>query len=125
MGKRVHVVKRQAEYGSSEAFNWCYQEFHHLLDLFGCDVCSEDEYSDFFECDADSYKIALVALKDYKKKGIKSKKMLDLMEEYGFDEVELEEYLSELGGIDEVIDAMECFWKERDKKSRWIQFSAF
>ena len=125
MGKRVHVVKKQEQYGNSEAFNWSFEEFHSLLDLLGCEVCAEDEYADRFECLSDNYRNALDCLKRYKKIGMKSRKMKALMDELGFDEEELTYYLAKLGEIDYVIQSMQRFWEERDKKSSYIQFVAW
>ena len=125
MGKRVHVVKIHEKYGSYETFNWQWSEFHLFLNMLGCDVSGEDEYVDRFDCEVCLFKEALEALKEYKKKGIKSKKMQALMNENGFDNEELDESLEEIGGIDHVIEAMKEFYKESDRKSRYIEFVAW
>ena len=129
MGKRVHVVSKREEYGNREAFNWCHVEFHALLDLLGCDVASEEEWSDRFECPIEAYKKALEALKSYKKHGMQSRKMKALMEEFDFSEEELLERVNNLGDeekiLDYIVDVMQDFWKERDKKSGWISFLAW
>ena len=124
MGKRVHVVSRQEEYGSYETFNWKWEEFHSFLDLLGCDCCGES-YDDRFDCLAEEYKIALDALKSYQKSGSKSRKFKALLEENDLTEEDLLGYAENLGGLDNVIEAMATFYKERDKKSRYIQFVAW
>ena len=124
MGKRLHVVKRQEEYGSYETFNWKWEEFHSFLDLVGCYCCGET-YDDRFDCLAESYKFALDALKSYQKSGEKSKKFKALLEENYITEEELLECVEVLGGLDHVIEAMQTFYKERDKKSMYIQFVAW
>lgn len=124
MGKRVHVIKKHAEYGDTEAFDWQFEEFNDLLGNLGCDMChKEDDYDDF-ECDVDEYKTALKLLNAYKRKG-KCKSVEKMFDEEGADIDDLEEALEGLGGIDNVLDSMRSFYRERDKKSGWISFSAW
>ena len=117
MGKRVHVVKQQEKYGKSEYFNWQYNEFADLLEGLGCEVSSTDEYDrERFEVETDKFQNAINVLKEYK----------DGKTE--FDDIDIDEvdsYLEELGGIDEVIEAMEAFYEQRDKDSGWITFVAW
>ena len=74
MGKNVHVIQKHQEYGSGEAFNWKYEEFHSFLNSLGCNVCGE-HYVDDFECEEDKYEKALEFLKTYKEKGADCKKV--------------------------------------------------
>lgn len=124
MGKRVHVIKKHQEYGSYEAFNWKFDEFHSFLDALGCDVCAEDEYSDTFECDEDLYENALNILKAYKENG-DCKEVKKMLKDLGYSVEELEKDLAELGGLDHVLEAMQTFWDEREKDYGWISFSAW
>lgn len=125
MGKRVHVIKKHQEYGSYEAFNWKFDEFHSFLDALGCDVCGE-EFDSEFECEDSKYENALNILKAYKEKGDceEVKKMLDDVYYY-YSVEELEKDLEELGGLDHVLEAMQTFWDEREKDYGWISFSAW
>lgn len=147
MGKRLHVVKRQREYGCTEAFNWCFDKFRKLLDVLGCNVCADDESSDFWEMTKDEYKRAITILKmmkdvpmdgDYKEQKEKIDQIYN-SEEYqklfsddcGFiaDDVELHDVISSLKkfdiDLDELLSIMESFLKESDKNSNWIQFEAW
>ena len=63
MGNRVHVVKRQREYGDLEAFNWAFEEFKDLLKDLGCNVCEQYEYSQDFEMYCDEYERGMEILK--------------------------------------------------------------
>lgn len=117
MGKRVHVVKKQMEYGTTEAFNWAQEEFKELLHSLDCSVSEQDECSDFFEADCDEYVRGMEYLREYKN----GKRDFDVI-----DSDDVEAALSELGmTAEQVLEVMESFWKERDKKSGWIQFSAW
>ena len=62
MGNRVHVVKKQREYGSTDAFNWAFEEFKYLLTSLGCNVCEQDDYSSDFEMTCDEYERAMTIL---------------------------------------------------------------
>ena len=123
MGLRVHVIKKHADYGTAEAFNYRYEDFHNFLDAMGCDVTGDEEDRDF-ECEEGKYKVALDILKAYKKHP-KSKKVQEFFEEWGLDESELNDYLEDLGGLDEVIEAMSAFWNQREKGFGYISFSAW
>ena len=124
MGKRVHVIKKHQEYGSGEAFNWKFDEFHSFLDALGCDVCGE-EYADDFECEEENYEKALNFLKAYKEKGADCKEVKKFFKDAYYSVEELEEDLNTLGGLDYVLEAMQMFWDEREKGYGWISFSAW
>ena len=151
MGKRLHVVKRQREYGNTEAFNWCFDKFRDLLGDLGCNICSEDEYSDFWELTKTDYKRAIAIIKmmknvpldcDYSKQKEKidqiynSEKYQKLFSasDYDYcsitaDDVELYDVVKSINNIDidldQLIDIMTSFLKEADKESDWIQFEAW
>jgi lipid II:glycine glycyltransferase (peptidoglycan interpeptide bridge formation enzyme) len=151
MGKRLHVVKKQREYGSTEAFNWCFDKFRDLIDNLGCNTCSEDEYSDFWELTKEEYKRAiniLKLMKDVPFKGNYSEqaKKIDQIiasEKYqklfsaNYDDdcsitaedIDLYDVVKSLNDLDielnELISIMNGFLKEADKKSDWIQFEAW
>ena len=137
MGKRVHVVSKQREYGDSEAFNWANEEFKDLLRDLGCNVCEQDEYSDDFELLTAHYEVALNILKRMKgNPDLTNEDIADL--KYGEDDdydsidpdmIELEDVkddIEKLGySLEELINVLEMFYDERDKNSSWIQFSAW
>lgn len=123
MGKRIHVIAKHQEYGDCSGFNWKYSEFHEFLDNMGASVSPEDEYADDFECQCVEYKRALNLLKKYKEKGAKA--ISKELKELGYSPDDLESDLEYLGGIDYVLSEMSNFYKERDKKSDWISFSAW
>ena len=151
MGKRLHVVKRQREYGSTEAFNWCFDKFRKLLDVLGCNVCADDESSDFWEMTKDEYKRAITILKmmkdvpmdgDYKEQKEKIDQIYNSEKYQGLfveneesycsitaEDVDLYDVINSLKNLDidldELIDIMESYLKEADKKSDWIQFEAW
>jgi hypothetical protein len=126
MGKRVHVVKRQAEYGSTEAFNWKYEEFHSFLELFSNEVCHEEYDTDNFEMPVADYKKAMDFVKKYAK--AKTEKQRNkLCENYGVVEENflnaVDDYMETT--LERLSEVMTAFYMERDKKSDWIQFSAW
>ena len=145
MGNRVHVVKKQREYGNSEAFNWAFEEFKDLLSSLGCNVCEQDEYSSDFEMSCEDYERAMTILKRIIKAQKKDKDMdlndIDFSDlaspedtpdwesfdpdNYNFNDVI--DNAEKLNGysLEEILKIMQTFWKERDKKSSWIQFCSF
>lgn len=145
MGNRVHVVKKQREYGNSEAFNWAFEEFKDLLSSLGCDVCDTDDYSSDFEMSCEDYERAMTILKRIIKAKKKDKDMdlndidfSDLAspedtpdwEKFDPDNHDFNDVIDnaeKLNGysLEEILKIMQTFWKERDKKSSWIQFSSF
>ena len=145
MGNRVHVVKKQREYGNSEAFNWAFEEFKDLLSSLGCDVCEQDEYSSDFEMPCDEYERAMTILTRIIEAKKKDKNMdlndidfSDLAspedtpdwEKFDPDNYDFNDVIDnaeKLNGysLDEILKIMQTFWKERDKKSSWIQFCSF
>lgn len=122
MGKRVYVVKKMAEYGS-EGFNWKQQEFKDLLDNLGCDTNGED-YSDQFECLADSFERALNLIKTYKEKG-ECDEVKEFLEDVGISVEDLDKSLRDLGDIDTIIDTMQYFLDTRDKSCDYIMFECW
>ena len=145
MGNRVHVVKKQREYGNSEAFNWAFEEFKDLLISLGCNVCEQDEYSSDFEMSCEDYERAMTILKRIIKAQKKDKDMdlngidfSDLAspedtpdwEKFDPDNYDFNDVIDNaerLNGysMEEILKIMQTFWKERDKKSSWIQFCSF
>lgn len=125
MGLNVHVVKKHAEYGNGEAFNWKSEEFHYLLDALDCHVCAADNYAEYFECEVDRYENALNFLKVYKEKGADCKEVKKFLKKACYTIGELEQDLETLGGLDYVLQAMQMFWDEREKDYGWISFSAW
>jgi hypothetical protein len=147
MGNRVHVVKKQRKYGDTEAFNWNYQEFKDLLSNLGCNVCEQDEEgcSSEFEMTCDDYKRAMeilkriiAALKKNKDVDLNTLDFSDLassdddpdwcsFDPDNYDWNDVKDSVDKLEGysIDEILKIMRSFWSERDKKSDWIQFSAW
>lgn len=123
MGKLVHVIKKHADYGNTQAFNWGEEKFKDLLTYLGCEVCGE-EYSDEFECDEDEYNKALSFLKSYQKDK-ESKEVKTFMEENDIDDETLELSFKGLGGLDEIVESMQGFWDEREKGYGWISFHAW
>lgn len=145
MGNRVHVVKKQREFGNSEAFNWAFEEFKGLLSSLGCNVCEEDEYSSDFEMTCDDYERAMTiftriieAQKNDKDMDLNDIDFSDLTspedtpdwekfdpDNYDFNDVI--DYAKKLNGysMEEILKIMQTFWEERDKNSSWIQFCSF
>lgn len=124
MGMRVHVIKKHEDYGETEAFNWQFEEFNNFLGQLGCDMCHEEDIYDRFECGVDDYKTALSLVKAYKKKG-RVKSVVEKFDDANADIDEFEKRIKELGGLDYVLNAMQAFYNERDKKSDWISFYAW
>ena len=145
MGNRVHVIKKQREYGASEAFNWAFEEFKDLLTSLGCNVCEEEECSSDFEMSCDEYERAMTILSRIIEAKKKDKDMdlndIDFSDltspedtpdwesfnpnEYDFNEVI--DNVKSLNGysMEEILKIMQAFWEERDKNSSWIQFCSF
>ena len=150
MGKRLHVVKRQREYGRTEAFNWCFDKFRDLMDDLGCNVCADDEFSDFWEMTKNDYMRAIAIIKIIKDKNVPvdgdykdQQEKIDQIynsEEYqelfdnedcqiGYDDIDLNDVIGSIKNLDidldELIIIMVSFMDEADKKSDWIQFEAW
>lgn len=145
MGNRVHVVKKQREYGNSEAFNWAFEEFKELLSSLGCNVCEQDEYSSDFEMSCEDYERAMTifariieAHKKDKDMDLNDIDFSDLAspedtpdlykfdpDNYDFNDVIYNAESLEGYSMDDILKIMQTFWEERDKNSSWIQFSSF
>ena len=133
MGCRVHVIKRQRDYGKSEAFNYGIEDFKDVLSNLGCDVCTQDGCDNFFEVTFDEYNRALDVLKNIEKYGSvnweKLNKKYPIENKY-YDKFEdlcdvddALESIEALGcDVPNMIEIMELFKSQRDKKSDWIQF---
>ena len=124
MGKRVHVVKRQPEYGNTEGFNWKYGEFHLFLALLSDNVTG-DYFDESWEMPAEDFKRII----DFVKKFIKTntdEKLDELCDEYG---IEKEEFVDAVYDMEtttpKLLETLKGFYKERDKHSNWIQFHAW
>ena len=115
MGKRLHVVKQQEKYGNAEYFNWKYNEFADLLIALDCDICTNDEYNkERFELETKEFEKAMEYVKQIKEG------------KTDFEYIDVEDLdFEELGGIDYVLEAMEVFYKQRDKESGWMIFVAW
>lgn len=120
MGNRVHVVKKHAEYGSSEAFNWNTEGFHSLLSMLGANPTEMNDTLDF-ECEVCDYRHAKDILQLYKFGGWEQ--VADALD--GYEESDLKEELDKVGGLEYALDAMVAFWKEKDPDSNWISFVSF
>ena len=144
MGCRVHVVKRQPEYGTC-GFNWKSEQFKSFLDDMGCDTTGES-YADDFDCDVSAYKKAVWALSIYvhrtpsdarKKKPAQKRpkrydKFLAFLDEQGLDVSDFEADVCAMADLDdkakaakESLETMVAMLVERDKSSDYIAFSAF
>ena len=123
MGRRLHVVKKQAVYGNTEAFNWMYEEFRNFLKMFSDEVTG-DEYSDNWEIPVEDFKKALDFVKKYAKGD--DKKRTKLCEDYGIDK---DDFVEALVSLDErpdgLAEIMQDFYRERDKHSSYMQFSVW
>lgn len=145
MGNRVHVVKKQREYGSSEAFNWAFEEFKDLLRDLGCNVCEQDEYSPDFEMSCEEYERGIEILKRIKD-ALDQDEDFDLNclnfsdlasgddepdwcsfdpDNYDWNDVKYDVKKLNDYSIGEILKIMQDFWEERDKNSSWIQFCSF
>lgn len=133
MGCNVHVIKRQRDYGKSEAFNYGADSFKSMLSNLGCYVCAQDGCDNFFELPIEEYNRALDVLKNIAKHGSvdweKLNKKYPIEDEYHdtFEELcdidAVLKYIDELGyDVPKMIEIMELFKAQRDKKSNWIQF---
>ena len=145
MGNRVHVVKKQREYGSTEAFSWKFEEFKGLLSSLGCNVCEQDEYSSDFEMSCEDYERAMTifariieAHKKDKDMDLNDIDFSDLaspedtpewcsFDPYYYDFNDVIDNAKDIEGysMNEILKIMQTFWEERDKNSSWIQFSSF
>lgn len=134
MGCRVHVVKKQREYGNSEAFNWKYSEFYSMLECLGCNVCSSSEFeeSNFAEMQVTEYRAALNILERLRDgKEINDADLIALniesAEDFNADiKDDVMQCIESLGyELKDLCVVMEQFYEQRDQNSDWIQFEAF
>ena len=133
MGCRVHVVKRQRDYGNSSLFNYGIDDFKCVLSNLGCNVCEQDGCYNFFELPIADYNRALDVLKNIAKHGSvdweKLNKKYPIEDKYHntFDELcDVDcalKHIKVLGyDVPKMIEIMGYFKAQRDKKSDWIQF---
>lgn len=121
MGKRLHVAKTYVvEWGSTEKFNWKFDEFRELLDELGAgtDMMGEDENMYDFEVAQENYETAMENLEQY---------ITDpdnLSDEVDADDIrraiEKLEY-----GAQEVLDIMHDYYDEAHKADGYLHFSAW
>ena len=134
MGCRVHVVSKQVQYGSTAAFNWQMEDFKILL--CSCGAIVDDIGEDGFELNLNVYKAIITILKRLSKNpNLDTLDLVDLRIETDFgtlfdpERINFEDVKDDIEklecSIDELISILKNFYKERDKKSKWIQFSAF
>ena len=131
MGCRVHVVSRQAEYGSC-GFNWKDDQFRSLLDDLGCNTSGREDSTEF-DCWLPDYKQAVKAVAIFvkKKNNPKLEAELDkILEENGICREDLADDIESAGdsSIDrgrEVLDTMVRMLVTRDKTSDYIEFASF
>jgi len=136
MGKRVHVVSKQVEYGNTEAFNWKGEEFKCLLRNCGANACGED-YSDNFDLPVGDYERSLTILKRMKENpDLTNDDLADLKVEtedgqnnFDPDLIDINDIKESIKILDytieELIEILENFYEERDKDNDWIEFSAW
>ena len=131
MGCRVHVVARQAEYGSC-GFNWKDDQFRTLLDDLGCNTSGREDSTEF-DCWLPDYKQAVKAVAIFvnKKNNPKLEAELDqILEENGITREDLSDDIECAGdsSIDrgrEVLTTMVSMLVTRDKTSDYIEFASF
>ena len=145
MGCRVHVVKRQREYGNTSSFNYSMEEFVNLLSELGCEVSQVEGDYHFCETDVNEFKRAIKIFERYiknildgnnnRKAFISSMKKLNIAEEdMWYDEEDFFESMTDIlthlekENNDDpkyLLGVLKDYLKERDKKSGWIQFEMF
>ena len=117
MGKWVHIVSKQEEYGDNEFFNWGQEEFKALLTSLECYVVENEDGSDRWEVEKPEYERAIKFLKEYKEKGC-----IEELE----DDLEFKDAIKSLGcDVIYVINAMETLLNQSDKNSDWLIFVAY
>jgi hypothetical protein len=145
MGCRIHVVKRQREYGETSSFNYGMEEFVNLLSNLGCDVSQAEGDYYFCEAEVEKFKRAIKVFESYikhivdgdnnKKAFLSSLKKLNIAEEdVWYNEEDFFEsmtyiltYLEKEDNYDPkyLLGVLKDYLKERDKKSNWIQFEMY
>ena len=132
MGCRVHVVSRQAEYGSC-GFNWKADGFRRLLDNLGCNTSGKEDDSEF-DCWLPDYKRAVKAVAIFVKNKQNPKleaELDDILNEAGSDREMLDARITEAADSDTnadgkyVLDTMMSMLVTRDKTSDYIEFVSF
>lgn len=122
MSRSVRVIKKHAVYSSFKAFNWKSSDFYYLLTTLDCNMDNVNAYDDEFECCVKEYETALDFLKEYKDKGDCEEIREKVKNDFNTDMTTINEYINELGGIDDVIKSMQYLYDERDKKYEYITF---
>ena len=122
MGKTVHVAsKYEVEYGGTEAFNWKDDKFYNVLGHLGATPnnvgAPDDSLADVFECDVESYQVALDTLKQYVADP-------DSLEYYTADE--MLEYIEACGETPEsLLQVMQSYYDEADKRDGYLHFASW
>lgn len=123
MKKFVSVVSKVEKIGKANCFSRKTDEFKELLELLGCDINDYDEEGSKFEIYVVEYKDKLDFLKKYKEYKETSKhesEIADVLDELDIEEGQLDDAISEIGTLDDVIQGMERLWDERDKDWNYI-----
>lgn len=122
MGKRVHVAKKyEVEYGSTESFNWKDDKFYAVLELLGAEPnnvgAPDDTMSDIFECPAADYRDALENLRVHiESPGVYAPD----------DQEEVVEAAKECGHtLESLLDVMQRYYDEADKRDGYLHFASF
>ena len=118
MGKRLHVVSRQEEYGNTEAFNWAWNDFKELLTALGCQVYESEEYSDRFEVEVSEYEEAMEKFDKFLNSGGLDDEMIEEIEQCVL-------IMNEQKSCQWILDDMKAFYDERDKNEVYMTFVAF
>lgn len=122
MGKRVHVAKKyEVEYGSTESFNYKDDKFYDILLMLGAEPnnvgAPDDTMSDIFECPVNDYRDALENLKVH----IESPEVYQPE-----DHEEIVEAAREAGHtLESLLDVMQRYYDEADKRDGWLHFASW
>ena len=133
MGYRVHVIRRQPEYGHCGAFSYKYEDFKNLLSALGCDICGTDDMvcSPRWEVSAKEYAQAIKLLAKLNKgEHINGQHVTsDCGRETIIDEKKILNIITNkylLGDtLEDVLETMEIFEKERDHTSDYVMFDCY
>ncbi len=121
MGKRLHVAKTYVvEWGSTEKFNWKFDEFRELLDELGADtnITCEEEASYDFEVSQENYETAMENLEQY----ITDPDNLS-------DEVDADDIRRAIESLEmepqKILELMHDYYDEAHKADGYLHFSAW
>lgn len=121
MGKRLHVAKTYAvEWGNTEAFNWSFDKFYHLLKTLGASTymgCEDENVYDF-EVEQESYETAMANLNQF------IFNPNELPDEVDADDIE--QAIADLNmKPQEILKIMQDYYAEAHKADGYLHFSAF